>query len=258
LDLHDEILIIKRNIFLYYLYRQEKLEKKLVEMGSLIEYLKRETALNALEKTITHAQKVQECVRELDIGLQMLLKEKNLDRSYSIFHNVDVIEGDADKLRRKIQQDISRGELDPSIRQNLSHLVKRMDDVANCCTGVARRIVTIPVKFWEQSSEETINLVSQIMKTTVMCGELLDKIVMNFVEDRKNVKEIARQINEYEHKVDLMNIQLRKSLQETHYDVNFFTIFTAGNTFDILEAISDSIEGVADYIMVLLTSEKGI
>jgi predicted phosphate transport protein (TIGR00153 family) len=220
--------------------------------------LKRETALNALEQTIKHAQKVQECVRELDNGLQLLLKEKDLDISYDIFHNVDVLEREADKQRRKIQQDISRGELDPSIRQNLSHLVKRMDDVANCCTGVARRIATIPIKFWEQSSQETIDLVSQIMKTTVTCGELLDKIVMDLVEDRQNVKEIANQINQYEHTVDLLNIKLRKSLQETHYDVNFFTIFTVGNIFDILEAISDSIEGVADYILVLLTSEKGI
>jgi predicted phosphate transport protein (TIGR00153 family) len=227
-------------------------------MGSLIEYLKRETALNALEKTIKHAQKVQECVRNLDKGMQMLLSEKSLEKSYDTFHEVDIIERDADKLRRKIQQDISRGELDPSIRQNLSHLVKRMDDVANCCTGVARRIATIPIKFWEQSSEQTIGLVSQIMTTTVACGEFLDKIVMDLVEDRKNVKDIAKQINQHEHKIDLLNIQLRKSLQETHYDVNFFTIFTVGNIFDILEAISDSIEGVADYIMVLLTSEKGI
>ena len=43
-------------------------------MGSLIEYLKRETALNALEKTVKHAQKVQECVKELEKGLIMLLK----------------------------------------------------------------------------------------------------------------------------------------------------------------------------------------
>jgi predicted phosphate transport protein (TIGR00153 family) len=227
-------------------------------MGSLIEYLKRETALNALEKTINHAQKVQECINRLDSGLQILLKERNLEKSYDIFHEVDILEREADKLRRKIQQDISRGELDPSIRQNLSHLVKRMDDVANCCTGVARRIATVPVKFWEQSSEKTLDLISQIMNTTVDCGQFLDKIVMDLVEDRKNVKDIARKINEHEHKVDLLNIKLRKSLQETDYNVNFFTIFTVGNTCDILEAISDSIEGVADYIMVLLTSEKGI
>ena len=222
-------------------------------MGSLIEYLKRETALNALEKTIKHAKKVQDCVIELDKGLQMLLKEKNREKTHNIFHKVDLLEGEADTLRRELQKEISRGELDPNVRQNLSHLIKRIDDVANCCNGVARRIATVPIKFWEQSSEETIKFISDIMKTTVECAQFLDKIVIALVQERKNVKEFASQINHLEHQVDLLNIKLRRSLQETHYDVNFFTIFTVGNIFDILEAISDSIEGVADYIMVLLT-----
>ena len=225
-------------------------------MGSLIEYLKRETVLNALEKTIKHAQKVQECVRTLDLGLQILLKEKNLEKTHDLFHKVDLLEAEADDLRRELQRDISRGELDPSVRQNLSHLIKRIDDVANCCTGVARRIATVPIKFWEQSSDETINIVSEIMKTTVVCSQFLDKIVIDLVKDRKDVKEIAAKINYYEHEVDLLNIKLRKSLQETDYHVNYFTIFTVGNIFDILEAISDSIEEVADYIMVLLTSAQ--
>jgi len=227
-------------------------------MGSLIEFLKRETALNVLEKTIKHAQIVQECVKELEVGLKLLLKEKNVEKSNKNFHKVDLLEDDADKLRRKIQREVSKGELNPSIRLNLSHLVKRLDDVANCSTGVARRIVTIPISFWEQSSEETVNIILKIIETTVEAVEYLDKIVIDLVEKRKNVKEYAKLINQYEHEVDLLNIKLRKSLQETDYNVNFFTIFTIGNIFDILEAISDSIEGVADYIMVLLTSTSGI
>ena len=227
-------------------------------MGSLIEFLKRETTLNALEKSIKHAQKVQECVKELNQGLKLLLKDKKEEKSHKIFQNVDNLEKEADILRRKIQQDVSRGELNPSIRQNLSHLVKRMDDVANCCTGVARRIVTIPFIFWEQSSEETIKIILEIMEITVECSVFLDKILIDLLKERENVKEYASQINQKEHAVDLLNIKLRKSLQQTDYKVNFFTIFTVGNVFDILEAVSDSIEGVADYIMVLLTSSSSL
>ncbi|MCJ7647177.1 MAG: DUF47 domain-containing protein [Candidatus Lokiarchaeota archaeon] len=225
-------------------------------MGSLIEFLKRETTLNALEKSIKHAQKVQECVKELNQGLKLLLKEKEEEKSHKIFQNVDNLEKEADILRRMIQQDVSRGELNPSVRQNLSHLVKRMDDVANCCTGVARRIVTIPFTFWEQSSDETIKNILEIMEITVECSVFLDKILIDLLKERENVKEYANQINQKEHAVDLLNIKLRKNLQETDYKVNYFTIFTVGNVFDILEAISDSIEGVADYIMVLLTSSN--
>jgi len=227
-------------------------------MGSLIEFLKRETALNVLEKTIKHAQIVQECVKELEVGLNLLLKDKNLEKANKNFLKVDLLEDDADKLRRRIQKDVSKGELNPSIRQNLSHLVKRLDDVANCSTGVARRIVTIPISFWEQSSEETVSIILKIIETTVEAVDYLDKIVIDLLEERKNVREYAKLINQYEHDVDLLNIKLRKSLQETDYNVNFFTIFTIGNIFDILEAISDSIESVADYIMVLLTSTSGL
>jgi predicted phosphate transport protein (TIGR00153 family) len=222
----------------------------------LIEFLKRKTAVNALEKSVKHAQIVQECVKHLDVGLQVLLKEKDMEKSHELFHKVDVLERDADNLRRKIQRDISKGELNPSVRQKLSHLIKRMDDVANCCTGVARRINTIPMKFWEESSEVTIELILEMMKNTVDCVQFLDKIVLDLLEERENIKEFSSQINQLEHTVDLLNIKLRKDLQETNYTVNYFTIFTAGNVFDILEAISDSIEAVADYILVLLTSAQ--
>ena len=223
-------------------------------MGSLIEFLKRETAVNALEKSIKHAQIVQDCVRTLDLGINVLLKERNLDKADEIFEKVDNLEGSADDLRREIQKDISKGELNPSVRQNLSHLIKRMDDVANCCTGVARRIRTVEVEFWEQSSEKTITLILSMMENTVKAVELLDKLVIDLLGERKHIKEYAREINQSEHEVDILNIKLRKSLHETKYDVNYFTAFTAGNVFDIIEAISDSIEAVADYIMVLLTS----
>ena len=188
-------------------------------------------------------------------GIDILLTDKDLEKAYTNFHNVDLLEGEADKLRREILQDISKGELNPSVRTDLSHLIKRQDDVANCATGVARRINTIPIKFWNQSSEKTINLVKEIMNTTVECVEYLDKIVLDLLQERKKVKDFNKQINLLEHKIDISNIKLRKSLQETNYDVNNFTIFTAGNTFDIMEAISDAIETVADYIMQLLMSD---
>lgn len=227
-------------------------------MGSLIEFLKRETALNVLEETIKHAQIVQDCVKELEVGLRVLLKDENLNKARENFHKVDLLEDEADKIRRKVLKDVSKGELDPSIRLNLSHLIKRLDDVANCSTGVARRITTIPPRFWDQSSEESVRLILEIMETTVKAVEFLDKLVADLVGERTKLKEYARAVNQYEHEVDLLNIKLRESLQETKYDVNFFTIFTVGNIFDILEAISDSIEGVADYIMVLLTSARAL
>ena len=225
-------------------------------MGSLIEFVKRKTAENVLEKSIKHAQQVQKCVKKLDEGVQLLLKTKKVENSHDIFLTVDAFEREADTMRREIMKDVSRGELNPSVRTDLSHLVKRMDDVANCATGVARRIDTIPNTFWEQSSEETVSLISEMMNKSVECVKYLDKILIDLLGNRAQVKEFVTKINDLEHQVDVLNIKLRKSLQQTDYKVNTFTIFTVGMTMNIIEAISDAIESVADYIMVLLTSSE--
>jgi len=108
--------------------------------------------------------------------------------------------------------------------------------------------------FWEQSSPETIDLISEMMRITVECGDYLDKIVIDLLGDRTNVKEYNNRINKMEHDVDVLNIKLRESLQYTNYDINAFTVFTVGNTMDIIEAISDAMEVAADYIMLLLRS----
>ncbi|MHA1689606.1 MAG: DUF47 domain-containing protein [Promethearchaeota archaeon] len=227
-------------------------------MGSLIEYFKLKTAASVLEKSISHAEKVQECVRELNVGIKLLIKDKKIEEAQQKFKSVDNIEREADELRRKIQKEISSGELSSSVRMDLSHLIKRQDGVADCATGVARRINTIPLKFWEECSEESKSIILEMMEKTEKCVGYLDKIVMDLLADRKNVKDYAREINFIEHEIDLLNIALRKSFQETEFSVNAFTIFTVGNTTDIIEAISDAIEGVADYILRLLTSSKPV
>ncbi len=223
-------------------------------MGSLIEYLKKKTAKNVLEKAIQHAEKAQACVINLDKGINILLKEKNTEEANKIFHTVQKLEGEADDLRREILLDITTGELNPSVRTDLNHLMKRMDDVANCANGVARRISTVPIQFWEQSSQETIDITLIMMRDTVKCVKFVDKMVVDLLGNRKNLKEFNKQIHYLEHQVDIHNIKLRKSLQQTDYNVNSFTIFTIGNIYDIMEAISDAIEETADYIMLLLRS----
>lgn len=193
----------------------------------------------------------------MDKGISTLIEKKNSEKAYKIFREVDHLEGEADSIRRDILTSISKGELNPSVRMDLSHLVKRLDDVANCATGVARRISTIPFQFWEQSSEDSLETLVKMMKKTVECSEYLDKLVSDLITERKHIGEYVNQINLLEHDIDMLNIKLREQLQETNYkNINNFTVFTVGNTIDIVEAISDSIEAVADYITLLLTSEN--
>jgi predicted phosphate transport protein (TIGR00153 family) len=225
-------------------------------MGSLIEYFKEKTAENAIEKSIKHSKKAQQCVMELQKGIHALLIEKDYDGADKIFEEIDVIESEADTIRREILEDISKGELNPNVRMDLSHLIKRIDDVANCANGVGRRIGNIDKDFWNQSSQETIDYLLQEIDKTVECAELLDDIIINLSTSRDRIKELAIDINKIEHEVDVLSLKVRASLQKTNYSINIFTGVLIDSTLTFLDSISDSIEEVADYIQLLTVSKR--
>ena len=129
------------------------------KMGSLIEYFQQKKTTAVLEKAIDHAKKVQECIIELQNGFKTLIKERNFDEAHEIFLKVDKLEGEADNIRRDILADISKGALNPNVRTDLSHLIKKLDQVANCANGAGRRLDTVPMSFWEQTSEESLELI---------------------------------------------------------------------------------------------------
>jgi len=225
-------------------------------MGYLIEYFKAKTAENAIEKAHNHVKTAQQCVYELKNGIYALLIEKDYDKANKIFKNVDTIESEADAIRREILEDISKGELNPNVRMDLSHLVKRIDNIANCSNGVGRRISTISRVFWENCGQDSKDYILQMIDKTVECAELLDELLSALVKSRETVKDIAEQINKLEHEVDILSLKLKESLQKNDFKINIFTGFFIGNTLNILEAISDSIEEVADYILLLTVSKR--
>ncbi len=225
-------------------------------MGYLIEYFKAKTAENAIEKAHNHVKTAQQCVFELKNGIYALLIEKDYDKADKIFKNVDTIESEADAIRREILEDISKGELNPNVRMDLSHLVKRIDNIANCSNGVGRRISTISREFWEHCGQDSKDYILQMIDKTVECAGLLDDLFNALVKSRESVKDIAEHINKLEHEVDVLSLKLKESLQKNDFKINIFTGFFIGNTLNILEAISDSIEEVADYISLLTVSKR--
>jgi predicted phosphate transport protein (TIGR00153 family) len=225
-------------------------------MGYLIEYFKQKTADNAIEKANNHVKKAQQCVFELKKGIHALLIEKNYENAENSFKMVDQIESEADAIRREILEDISKGELNPNVRMDLSHLIKRIDNVANCANGVGRRISAISKNFWEYISQESIDYIIQVIDKTAECVELLDNIITALAKTRENVKDLAIKINKMEHEIDVLSLKLKMSLQKTDFKINIFTGFLIANTLNILEAISDSVEEVADYIVLLTVSKR--
>jgi len=99
---------------------------------------------NIMEGAATHLRKVLETLVEFERGFNMFVKEKKPQMALDIFRRVDDLEREADGIRRGILMEISKSELKAQIREDLTHIVKRMDRIANMVNGAARRMMGIP------------------------------------------------------------------------------------------------------------------
>ena len=112
-------------------------------MSSLMEWFKSRNEENAMNLTLVHTQKVLECIVEFEKGLSFLLEEKNIDLALKVFFRVDELEHQADGIRRNLLNMLSQAELPSKIRENLMHLVKRIDDIANAANASSRILISM-------------------------------------------------------------------------------------------------------------------
>ncbi|MFX1384833.1 MAG: DUF47 domain-containing protein [Promethearchaeota archaeon] len=226
-------------------------------MSSLMEWFKSRNEENAMNLTLIHTQKVLECIVEFDKGLSFLLEEKNVDLAIKVFFRVDELEHQADGIRRKILNMISQVELPSKIRENLMHLVKRIDDIANAANACSRILISMNHRDFMSLGEDihrnilfiSKNSVEAVKKVNLMVNELLNT-------EEPNIQELGEQVNFLEHECDEKNYAISRSLVLNNQTINPFSAIVIHNCISTMEAISDNAEDVADYIIMLTLAKK--
>ncbi|MHC1590867.1 MAG: DUF47 domain-containing protein [Candidatus Helarchaeales archaeon] len=230
-------------------------------MGSLLEWFKTKREEKVIKRTKEHSKKVFECIFELDKALKEYLKG-NLKQTESIIQKINQIENEADDIRRSVLLDLSKGEMVPRVREDLAHLVKRLDDVANGANAAGRRLSLL----LNEESFEFVKLFKneliQIMKDTIEGCKILHKAVETQLgSESEEILEMIARIKHAEHVVDVdrMNV-LRKILEieiKEKVTVTPFIAITIADLIECMESISDSAESVGDLIK-LINLERNI
>ncbi|GAB4326565.1 MAG: hypothetical protein Kow0069_33140 [Promethearchaeota archaeon] len=229
-------------------------------MGTLIDWFKQKNRADALAKTRVHVQKVLECVAEAEKALRFFLEGK-FSEALAVVQRVGELEHDGDNLRREILKDLSRGELASNVRADLTHLVKRVDDVAGAANASAKFMSIFPAEAWLKIREHYAEQLTEMMAlSTAATRELVD-MLDDLAGERVFISEISAKVNKHEHDVDVIHFNVKKSLVEVrlfggafpgrHFlSVHFLTLL------DIMESITDCCEEVADYVVLLAISAK--
>ncbi len=197
--------------------------------------------------TREHAIKVYDTVHELEYALKQFCNN-DLDEAKKTIKRINEIENEADKIRRKLMLKLSKSMLPSNIRENLAHLVKNLDRLANCANGAARRLSILKT--------DMISLICEDLKIMLddakECALLLKNMLLNptNLSKEKLLKEIEK-INKQEHVVDIDHLKLRKKLQSIDLQVNPFVAITIHNLIEFIESIADSAEDTADFLRIV-------
>ncbi|NHI91262.1 MAG: DUF47 family protein [Candidatus Lokiarchaeota archaeon] len=218
-------------------------------MGTLFEWFRSRKEAKIIKKTRAHAKKVYDTINEFK-NVIVSIKNKKFDKVRLGVKRIDDIEHECDDIRRDILIELSKGELSPSIREDLAHLVKRLDDIANHANAASRRLILIDnLEVLLPVSDKLV----EMMEITILAVEkarlLVDELLK---EDSQLIIEMVNEVGVLEHKVDNINYVIKRDLQKIDYkNISPFTATLVHEMVNRMESISDSAEDVADLIRLL-------
>ncbi|OLS14820.1 MAG: hypothetical protein RBG13Loki_1579 [Promethearchaeota archaeon CR_4] len=224
-------------------------------MGSMIEWFKVKNRQDAIAKTKNHVLKVCDCVVETAKASRFFMEGKT-EEGLAVVKRVGELEHDGDEIRRDLLKDLSRGELASAVREDLTHLVKRIDDVAGAANASAKYMSLFTKPMWEKITAAFKDPITKIMVHSGEAAKHLVEMVDDLAGQRLFISELGRQVNSHEHEVDVLHFEIKKLMMNLDMFANQFIAISFVTMIDIMETITDRCEEVADYIILLAVAAK--
>lgn len=188
-------------------------------------------------------------VTDLDKAMNAA-KTKNIEEAKKNIERLFVTEVEIDDLRRAVFEEATKGNLPPKDREDLLHLVKRLDVMADHVKDSARNLLIlldekVPAEIWDSYAEITKDLV----ESATTLRKALEKLGVSSSEARK----FAEKVDEIEGRVDDKYLKAKWLLLQQK-ELDAATILVLKDLLELLEQIADTSCDTADYIRVLTVS----
>jgi predicted phosphate transport protein (TIGR00153 family) len=191
-------------------------------------------------------------VIELEKSIIAALNGKN-EKAKASFNKLSTIEHEIDELRRMIFEELTRGSLRSKDREDIMHLVKRLDQMADHVKDASRAVILlleayVPKEMWKQFVLTAKDLVE--------CATTLRKAIENLGTNPEKAMELAKQIDEIEGKVDEKYLIEKAMLLQYSKETDAATIMLLKDLIEEMEHVADSCDDTADYVRILTVSRE--
>jgi len=191
-------------------------------------------------------------VIELEKSINAALDGKKEEAKTS-FEKLSTIEHEIDELRRTVFEELTRGSLPSKDREDIMHLVKRLDEMADHVKDAARAVILlldakVVRKMWEQFAETSKDLVD--------CATTLREAIEKLGTNPAQAMELAKKIDEIEGRVDEKYLKSKALLLKHSDTMNAATILLLKDLIEEMEHVADSCDDTADYVRILTVARE--
>lgn len=216
-------------------------------MSELLNWFQRRRETRALNTMRRHLATTMSIVDDLEKAVGMAVSNKT-EETKQLVSNITKAEKEADTLRRNFMDELAQGELPAADREDLMHLMKRVDMVADWCREATRLLNVIPMEDVPQSLKEAaVEMVKGLKGCALSLRKGIDKMIDKPEEALKAADEVERQ----EEKVDDLHENARQLLAEEAKLKAGIAVLTS-QLFEAIEAAADSCEDACDQIRVII------
>ncbi len=191
---------------------------------------------------------VIELGKEIDAALN---GEK--EKAKASFKKLSLVEHEIDELRRTVFEELTRGSLPSKDREDIMHLVKRLDDMADHVKDAARAVIVlleaeVVREMWEHFADTSRDLVT--------CASTLRNAIEKLGTDPPKAMELAKKIDEIEQRVDEKYLKGKALLLKHSNKMDAATILLLKDLIEEMEHVADACDDTADYVRILTVARE--
>jgi uncharacterized protein Yka (UPF0111/DUF47 family) len=201
-------------------------------------------ALNLAQEQIT---KALDTATLLYKAVQSASKGKK-EETIGFIEKLSKEEEEVDKLRRLAFKELTNVAISVEFREDLMHLVKRLDMMADFVKDSARSILilleaNVPSEIWDLNVKTAEHLVQS--------ATTLRSSIEKLGTDTVKAKELADKVDEVEGLIDKDYLEIKKLFIKHSRQVDSGTLLILNNLSEFMEQAADMCADTADYIAVL-------
>lgn len=216
-------------------------------MSDLVKWFEKRREKNALATVQRHLALTMEIVQDLEKAAVAATEHNDEEMRRSI-ERVTTGEREADALRRKVMDEISKGELSPIDREDLMELVKKVDMVADWSRESTRILGATPMQHVPKPIK--IELL-EMVKSVKECAGSLQKCVNKMMTRPEEALQAADVVERDEEKID--DIHERARILIANEDIPKAGVAVLiSQLFEAIEMIADSCEDACDQVRIIM------